>query len=178
MQTRQHYPGTFPEDRYVYRPLIPEGVLVIADANNYANNKIIGNQIYKTSTRRMLVGVDSLVEGMTDFNIYNYGEFVLVKQFSMDENQYNYWKAVKDQQENTNNFFGQVENQPIGNISSNTGERALGYFCVSSVKQNFGALGLKESKKYVSKYDCDTFPDTDTIAYYELPQDYTIMFDN
>lgn len=126
----------------------------------------------------LFIGIDSLVEGMTDFNIYDYGEFVLVKQFSMDENQYNYWKAVKEQQENTNGFFGHIENQPIGNINSNTGEKVLGYFCVSSVKQNFSALGLNESKKYVSKYDADYFPDTDTVAIYERPQDFTIMFQN
>lgn len=178
MQTHQHYPGTFPADRYIYRPFVPEGILVIADANNYADNKIVGNEIYKTSMKRILVGIDSLVEGMTEFNIYSYGEFVLVKQYSMDENQYNFWKAVKDQQESKSYFFGQIENQPVGNVFGSNGEKALGYFCVSSVKQNFGALGLKESKKYVSKYVADSFPDTDTVAYYELPQDYTITFDN
>ncbi|MBR4619986.1 MAG: DUF4249 domain-containing protein [Salinivirgaceae bacterium] len=178
MQTHQRYPGTFPADRYIYRPFTPEGLLVIADANNYIDNKIIGNHIYRTPRKMLFIGIDSLVEGMTDFNIYDYGEFVLVKQFSMDENQYNYWKAVKEQQENTNGFFGHIENQPIGNINSNTGEKVLGYFCVSSVKQNFSALGLNESKKYVSKYDADYFPDTDTVAIYERPQDFTIMFQN
>ena len=158
--------------------MIPKGFLFIADANDYADNKIVGNQLYKMLDKVMRLGVDSLVPGMPEYNVYHYGEFVLVKQFSMDENQYKFWKSVKDQQESTNYFFGQIENQPNGNITSSTGEKAFGYFCVSSVKQNFGALGLNASAKEVKKYDADYFPNTDTVAYYKLPQDYTIMFDN
>lgn len=178
IQTRQYYPGTFPEERYVFHPVTPSGTLFIADANNYADNKIIGNQLYKTMNKTMRLGVDSLVPGMSEYEVYNVGEFVRVSQFSMNENQYKFWKAIKDQQESTNYFFGQIENQPIGNIKCNTGEKALGYFCVSAVKQNFGALGLKVSTKEVRKYDADTFPDTDTTAYYKIPPDYTIYFDN
>lgn len=178
LQTNQHYPGIFPVERYIYRPLVPEGLLVIANANDYTDNKIVGNQIYNTSKKVMLHGIDTLVTDMPTYVILNYGEFVRVKQFSMNESQYKFWKAVKDQQENKNYFFGQIENQPVGNVFSSKGEKTLGYFCVSAVKQNFGALGLKESNKHVKKYNSDFFPDTDTMAYYELPQNYTILFDN
>ena len=178
IQTRQYYPGTFPEERYVYHPITPSGFLFIADANSYADNKITENQLYKSLDRTLRRGVDSLVPGMTEYEVYNYGEFVRVTQFSMDERQYKFWKAVKDQQENTNYFFGQIENQPVGNISTDKGEKALGYFCVSATKQNFGAVGLHLASKTVRRYDADYFPDTDTTAYYKLPQEYTIMFDN
>ena len=50
LQTNQFYPGLFPANRYIYRPLVPEGLLIIADARNYADNKITGNQIYKGCT--------------------------------------------------------------------------------------------------------------------------------
>ena len=178
MQVHQHYPGAVPEERYVYRPLDLKESLFIADANNYVDNNIIGNQLYKTTKNAMHAGIDSLVPGMTEFVIQNCGEYIRVKQYSMNEKQYQYWRAVKDQQDNTNYFFGQIENQPIGNITCNTEEQVLGYFCVSAMKQNFGAFGLKESTKTVNKYDVCCFPDTDTIAYYDCMQDYTIMFEN
>lgn len=178
IQTRQYYPGTFPEMRYVFHPITSKGNLFIADANNYADCKIAGNQLYKTPNRILKQGVDSLVPGMSEYDVYDIGIFVRASQYSMDEKQYKFWKAVKDQQENTNYFFGQIENQPVGNISSNTGEKALGYFCVSAVKQNFGALGLNFSTKEVTKYEADYFPDTDTTAYYKDQPEYTILFKN
>lgn len=179
LQTQQHYNATgFTADRFIYHPLLSTGHLFIADANSYINNQIIDNHIYKTANRTFFVGIDSLVEGVEEYEIINRGEFVRVKQLSMDEKQYKFWKAVKDQQENTNYLFGQVENRPVGNISGKNGEKALGYFCVSSVKQNFCALSLNESKKIVKRYDIDYFPDTDTVAIYSRWQRFTKAFEN
>lgn len=178
LQVRQHYPGTIPVERYVYRPLNLGNSLFIADANNYTDNKIIGNQLYKTSINALHVGIDLMIPGLTEFEVRNCGEFIRVKQYSIDEKQYNFWKAVKDQQESSNYLFGQVENQPIGNMSGKKGEKAFGYFCVSAVKQNMCALSLNERKKIVRRYDISYFPDTDTVAYYAEMQDYTIMFEN
>ena len=178
LQARQHYPGSMPEERYVYRPLDLKEYLFIADARNYNDNKIIGNQLYKTLGRALHAGVDSLVPGMEEFELHNCGEFIHVTQYSLTENQYKYWKAVKDQQENSKYFFGKLENQPVGNIIGESGDNALGYFCVSAVKQKFCALSLVERKKTVKKYDIEYFPDTDTIAYYEYPQQFSILFDN
>ena len=178
LQARQHYPGSMPEERYVYRPVDLKEYLFLADARNFNNNKIVGNQLHKTLSRALHAGIDSLVPGMEEFEIHNCGEFIHVKQYSMTENQYKFWKAVKDQQENSKYFFGKLENQPVGNIIGESGDKALGYFCVSAVKQDFCALSLVERQKVVKKYDIDYFPDTDTIAYYKYPQKYTILFEN
>lgn len=179
LQTQQRYTATgMTADRYIYRPLLSTGSLFIADANNYTNKKITNNQLYKTSTKTILAGIDSLIEGMTNFTICNYGEFILVKQFSMNEKQYKFWKAVKDQQESSKYLFGQIENRPIGNITCKTGEKAFGYFGVSAVKQDFCALSLKHTNNTVKKYDIKYFPDTDTIVVYDSPQPFTKFFEN
>lgn len=179
MQTHQFYSQTgMTADRYIYRPLESTGNLFIADANNYSDNKITNNQLYKTTNKMLLMGIDSLVPGIDSFTMRNYGIFVRVKQLSMDEKQYVFWKAVQDQQGSANNFFGQIENQPVGNMTCKTGEKVFGYFCVSSVKQSIGAFSLKNSDNTVRKYDIDYFPDTDTVAIYERPKTYTKFFEN
>lgn len=179
IQTQQHYSQIgVTADRYIYRPLKSTGFLFIADANNYSDNKIINNQLYKTANKTMLMGIDSLVEGIDTFNIRNYGIFVRVKQLSMDEKQYKFWKAVQDQQGSANNFFGQTENQPVGNVTCKTGEKTFGYFCVSAVKQSIGAFSLKQSDKSIKRYDISYFPDTDTVAIYEKPRPFTKFFEN
>ena len=178
MQVRQHYPGAIPIERYVYRPLTLTNSLFIADANDYIDNKIIDNKLYKTSTNALHVGIVLDDPGPGEFEVRNCGEFIRVKQYSIDEKQYKYWKAVKDQQESTNYLFGQVENQPIGNMRGKNGETAFGYFCVSAVKQSICALSLNETKKIVRRYEINYFPDIDTVAYYKEMQDFTIMFEN
>lgn len=178
LQVRQHYPGSMPEERYVYRPIDLREYLFLADARDYSNTVITGNQLYKTMSRALHAGIDSLVPGMSEFEIHNCGEFIRVKQYSLTESQYKFWKAVKEQQENSKYFFGTLENQPVGNIIGESGDKALGYFCVSAVKQDSCALSLKERQKEVKKYDINYFPDTDTVAYYKYPQQYTILFEN
>ncbi len=178
LQTRQHYPGSVPIERYVYRPLDLKDNLFLADAGNYGNNKIVANQLYKTTDAAMKGGIGGLVLGMEEFEVYDRGEFIRVTQYSLTEKQYKFWKAVKDQQENTKYFFGKLENQPIGNMTCDSGDKAFGYFCASAVKQNICALSLKEKQKVVVRYDIDYFPDTDTVAVYEQTQDFTIPFEN
>ena len=178
VQIHQYYPAPIPQDRYVYHPITPEGFLFIADANNYADKRIVGNQLYKTKHTLFNIRVDTLIPELPEFELKHRGEYVLVKQYSMDEKQYRFWKAVKDQQESSSYFFGKTENQPEGNMSCESGETALGYFCVSAVKQNFGTFSLLESAKKVKKYNVGQFPDTDTVAYYDKMQDYTVLFEN
>ena len=178
LQVRQHYPGSVPEERYVYRPLDLSDCLFVADANNYSNNKITENQLYKTLSKALNAGIDNLVPGMNEFELHNCGEFIRVKQYSLTESQFKYWKAVKDQQENSKYFFGKLESQPISNIECESGDKTLGYFCVSAVTQAFCALSLNEREKKIRKYNIKYFPDTDTVAYYKYPQPFTILFEN
>jgi Domain of unknown function (DUF4249) len=72
------------------------------------------------------------VSGETDRLSVKYS--LLVKQYSISQNAYNYWNAVKDQSQNTG---GMYETQPVsikGNIHciTNPEETVLGYFTVSS----------------------------------------------
>lgn len=178
IQIHQYYPGLFPENRYVYHPVTQQGLLFIANANNYTDNRIVGNQLYKTRKKLFNLTVDTLIPEMPEFILQHRGEYVLVKQYSMTESQYKFWNAVKDQQENSNYLFGQIENQPVGNMSCKSGDRAFGFFGASAVKQNFGAFSLVEKTRNVMIYNIDSFPDTDTVAYYDHPQNYTISFAN
>lgn len=179
MQTHQFYSQNgITADRYIYRPLESTGNLFIADANNYADGKITNNQLFRTTNKILLMKIDSLVPGVDSCTMRNCGIFVRVRQLSIDEKQYEFWKAVQDQQGSANNFFGQIENQPIGNMSCKTGEKTFGYFCVSAVKQGLGAFSLKYSDNTVRKYEIDYFPDTDTMAIYEKPKIYTKFFEN
>ena len=63
-------------------------------------------------------------------------------------------------------------------MSCKSGDRAFGFFGASAVKQNFGAFSLVEKTRNVMIYNIDSFPDTDTVAYYDHPQNYTISFAN
>ena len=178
LQTRQRYDSPMLVERYIYRPITTLRQLMIADASQYSDNRIYENTMSKVSTTALNVRIDSLVPDNNEYKVSNCGEYVLVSQYSLSEKQYNFWKAVNDQQKNSNYLFGQIENQPIGNMQSDTGDKTLGFFCVSSVKQKHGAFSLNEKKKTIKSYNVAYFPDTDTVAVYERPQDFTIMFEN
>jgi hypothetical protein len=71
------------------------------------------------------------VSGNTDRLSVKYS--LLVKQYAISENAYNYWNAVQRQTQNTGGFY---ETQPVsikGNIRcvNHPGETVLGYFMVS-----------------------------------------------
>ena len=182
LQTRQLYDSPILVERYIYRPITSYGLLMIADANQYQTSRISENTLSKVTTTALHVRLNNLIPDSVlaedNFEVYNCGEYVQVSQYSLSEKQYNFWKAVSDQQKSSNYLFGQIENQPIGNMHSETGDKALGFFCVSSVKQKFGAFSLNEKKKKINTYTAFCFPDTDTVAIYERPQDYTILFQN
>lgn len=176
VQTQQHYyPTAFPIERYIYKPYFPYGVLYIADATQYANNKITANKLLTTSTLMFQHRYDTIIPDM-EFTIRNNGEIVLVRQYSMSEGQYKYWEAVNDQQVNKNYLFGQIENKPVSNISGSA--NTLGYFCVSAVKENCRAFGIIGFGHSIKAYDMDYYPRTDTMAVYDSIQDFTLLFAN
>lgn len=182
IQTRQLYDSPILIERYIYRPITSFGSLMIADASQYKTNRISENPLNRVTNTALLVRFNNLVPDSVladdNYKVYNCGIYVLVNQYSLSEKQYIFWKAVNDQQKSRNYLFGQIENQPVGNMHSETDVNALGFFCVSAVKQKYGAFSLNENKNKINSYNAFCFPDTDTIAIYERPQDFTIMFQN
>lgn len=166
-------------DFYIFRPVSSYGNLYIANAKDYENKHITGNQLFCTSTKLFRYADPSLIEGL-EYELINYGEYVRVNQYSMTEAQYNYWYAVKHQIENKNYLFGQIENQAIGNIkcTSNPDEQALGFFGASAVKSAIHAFSLREQKNTVYSIAIDSFPDTDTMIIYNERPLFSVRFSN
>jgi hypothetical protein len=61
---------------------------------------------------------------------------ILVKQYSIDADLYNYWKLMKDVNENPGGIYSKIPTPVFGNITCCDGaNKALGYFAASSVKE-------------------------------------------
>ena len=180
LQSQQRYtnpPMNF--DRYIFRPISSYGNLYIANAKDYVNQYIKGNQLYSTSTKLLLHYSDpSIIEDM-EFEVTNCGEYVKVTQYSMTEAQYKYWYAINYQLESKNYLFGQMEYQVEGNIkcTSNPDEKALGFFGASAVKSKIRAFTMHESNNKVITYDIKTFPDTDTTIIYNSRPRFALSFE-
>jgi hypothetical protein len=80
---------------------------------------------------------------------------ILVKQYAMTESMYNFWKVLKESNENNGGMYDRIPSQIYGNIEccSHTGN-ALGYFTASAVKEKriFIAPG-DQNMKTKSPYD-------------------------
>lgn len=181
LQSQQHYsvePAPSIE-RYIFRPYNSQGNLYIANAKDYENKHITGNQLYSTSTKMFRHADDNIIQGL-DYEVRNCGEYVKVTQYSMTEAQYNYWEAISHQLESKNYLFGELEHQVVGNIKCTTdeGEQALGFFGASAAKSKIRAFGLHEYNNTVRTYDIDTFPDTDTVMIFEGVPKFAVTFSN
>lgn len=180
LQSLQYYPATPASiERYIFRPFSSRGNLYIANAKDYADKRIVGNQLYSTPTIMFHYNDEHLIENM-EYEIRNCGEYVRVTQYSMTEAQYNYWKAVKYQVENKNYIFGQIEYQVVGNIqcTNDPEEPALGFFGASAVKTSIRAFCLYEYNNRVRSIAIDTFPDTDTMVIYTTKPEFAVTFSN
>jgi hypothetical protein len=61
---------------------------------------------------------------------------ILVKQYSLDDNLYNYWNQLKDVNENSGGIYSKIPAPVYGNITCDDGTtKALGYFAASVVKE-------------------------------------------
>ena len=61
---------------------------------------------------------------------------ILVKQYSLDADLYNYWKRLKDVNENPGGIYSKMPAHVYGNITCCDGSgKVLGYFAASSVKE-------------------------------------------
>jgi hypothetical protein len=121
------------------------------------------------------------VSGRTDRLSVKYS--LLVKQYAIGENAYNYWSAAQRQTQNTGGLY---ETQPVsitGNIHciTNPGETVLGYFMVSSytekrifVPRNFDFLIYSP---LCMPYELDAQSLTIFLSSYK-PEDYPIFLLN
>ena len=175
MQTLQRYSGPAQIERYIFRPNTTSGSIIIAESTDYENSIIDGNDLFNVP-RQSFNYEDNGIIPNTPFNVYYSGIYVFVRQYSMSYKQYQYWMSVNEQQKNNYYLFGDIENQPVGNISGSNGEIALGYFCVSAIKSKSKAFSL--SKDRVKTYDIDYFPQIDTVTILETKPNFAILFSN
>lgn len=185
VQTSQYYSTIPPVELFIYRRLNARSMLRIVDATKYSSRIIKDNQLYETP-HSILQYENGTIMPDVEFKLQYCGEFVLVKQYSLSKNQYTYWNTINEMQSKTSYLFGQLENEPAGNISSNSDAKILGYFCVSSVKQKYMAYSMvvkknKNSKvtKSIKEYVPVRFPDIEGIEIFDSTRpDYLIRFEN
>jgi hypothetical protein len=60
---------------------------------------------------------------------------ILIKQYALSETEYDFWKNLRESNQELGTLFDKQPANISGNISSNTGEKALGYFSASGVKE-------------------------------------------
>ncbi len=85
---------------------------------------------------------------------------LLVKQYSVSETEFGFWKALKKVNENSGDIFGSLPFFVNGNVFNveNKEEQVLGYFQVSAVSQKRIDIPLKDLLKLnlpFYHYDCD-----------------------
>lgn len=93
------------------------------------------------------------------------GYSILVKQYSLNRDQYNFWKQLMDANENLGGIYSKVPAPVYGNITSCDGtSKALGYFAASTVrKKRLFIKSWEHDMKTVSAYQNCTYFD------YSLP---------
>jgi hypothetical protein len=75
------------------------------------------------------------------------GYSILIKQYSVDADLYNYWKQLRDVNETPGGIYSKMPAQVFGNITcSDNTRKALGYFTASSVKER--RFNIKRSDNY------------------------------
>lgn len=90
---------------------------------------------------------------------YSLRHSLLVKQFSLDEAEYLFWKALKEANEQLGSLFDKQPARVIGNISSTSGGPvALGYFSASGVTDQ--RIYIKQISTLSRTEDCASEPET------------------
>jgi len=104
---------------------------------------------------------------------------VLVKQYSLDQNLYNFWDQLKDVNQNSGGIYTKIPFPVVGNITCCNGTaKALGYFSASSVREK--RIFIKRSEHNVRTINagsgCFYFDYSDRTAeekyifgYYHVP---------
>ncbi len=97
---------------------------------------------------------------------------ILVKQFALDEETYNYWIQLKKNTESLGTLFDPQPSQISGNIRCTTdpGEPVLGYFSVRSIREKRIFIDVSELPRYrniESGYEHCLFSGIDTLLFEE-----------
>lgn len=84
---------------------------------------------------------------------------LLVRQYSMNKELFDFWQKLKDNNENLGSMFDKTPSSIYGNISCCNGDkRALGYFMVSEIKEKRIFIDRSEHKvRTVSGYENCTY---------------------
>ena len=109
-------------------------------SNQVCYNQIQSNQIYLASS------IENSSDQVTDFPLVFVSAFgqellfrysILVKQYALDEEEYFFWQALEESNENSGNFFDKQPQSTTGNIVriGDEDERVLGYFSASGVSE-------------------------------------------
>jgi len=146
--TSQTYPTQpFKTNCYIARPVSSyrNGFVALANGNLYANQYIVNNPVeYLTSVQmEFKVTLDSMeldslgnaIYEPEEITLNQYGFLFRLRQYSLSEKGYAYWKAIYDQLNVSGQLFDPVEAQVEGNMkcSSDSSEMVFGYFGASSV---------------------------------------------
>jgi hypothetical protein len=77
---------------------------------------------------------------------------ILIKQYSIEADLYNYWKLLRDVNENSGGIYSKIPAPVFGNITCCDGAgKALGYFAASSVKEK--RLFISRSEHHVETHN-------------------------
>lgn len=98
---------------------------------------------------------------------------ILVRQFAIDEDTYNYWQQIKKNTETIGSLFDPQPSQVNGNIRcvSNPSESVLGYFSVRSVTEKrlyIDRSDLPDYKSFENGYEGCLFSEIDTLLLADL----------
>jgi hypothetical protein len=109
------------DDKKICWATKPSALIVVANTVNHPINELKG------------FIVQSIGPGDARLHI-RYS--ILVKQYSLDRDLYNYWKLMKDINENPGGIYNKIPSPVYGNITCCGGNsKALGYFAASSVRE-------------------------------------------
>ncbi len=94
---------------------------------------------------------------------------LLVKQFSVDDDEYAFWKAMKEANEQLGSLFDKQPGKVVGNISSSLdGEIVLGYFSASGMREK--RIFVKSNSSISLIIPCNI--ELETLLKAELGVDY------
>ena len=116
-------------------------IIPVTDVKEYCwkvqkSDVILIRSIYDGQSNRIeREPISFIASGKSDRLLLQYS--ILVSQYSISKKEYDFWNNLKQVNENGGDIFAKQPFEVISNIHniSNTKERVLGYFQVSSVKQ-------------------------------------------
>ena len=170
---RFDYTGTYEHDANLTSPwMVRNGNLIAADSTN----QLTRCWSTENSTNALITTTTALSEDrVTGFPIVNFpngdaridiGYSILVRQYALTEDAYNYWQTIQKMAQNVGTLFDIQPTQLVGNIRclSNPGQPVIGYISASSVQQQ--RLLIWESSMHNWQHNSPAFScDTTSVPY-------------